>query len=158
MSGLWRRSRHDSLEPSSPLRAGHLQYHSNRGCQASPSSAHARTAPWSAKVGDEAFGLGTGVDASLHGSERGADAGLEFVERRSERQEVALDDSRKDSQEHQPAKSFSDAIGHGGEIVKGLELVMVEAKQRLERAGPMPGLSRTFVVIHATRARMTKTS
>ena len=35
---------------------------------------------------------------------------------------------------------------------------MVEAKKRLERAGPMPGLSRTFVVIHATRARMMKTS
>ena len=37
----------------------------------------------------------------------------------AERQEVALDDSRKDSREHRPAKSFSDAIGQGGvEIVK----------------------------------------
>ncbi len=35
---------------------------------------------------------------------------------------------------------------------------MVEAKQWFERAGPMPGLSRTFVVIHATQARMMKTS
>ena len=94
---------------------------------------------------------------SLHGSERGADAGLEFVERRSERQEVALDDSRQDSQEHQPGKTFSDAIGQV-EIVKGLEFVMVEAKKSLERAGPMPGLSRTFVFIHGTRTRLMKTS
>ena len=87
----------------------------------------------SAKLGDDPFGAGTGVDASLHGSERGADVGLEFVERCSERWEVVLGDSRKDSQEHQPAQSFGDAIGQGREIIEGLEFV---------RTMPAPGTGR----------------
>jgi hypothetical protein len=48
---------------------------------------------------------------------------LQFDHSLTERREVALDDGRKDSQEHQPAESFSDTIGHGGEITKGSELV-----------------------------------
>ena len=51
----------------------------------------------------------------------------------AKRREVTLGDGRKDSQEYQPAKSFGDAIGQGGEIVEGLELLRTMPAPRAGR-------------------------